>query len=103
MLIEILYVPGCPNHEPSLGRIREALQSQSVAVPIHEIEVTDEAMVRVLHFPGSPTIRVNGKDVEPSGGSSIGLSCRLYSNGSGVPSQVTLEQAISNAKEEEKT
>ncbi len=61
MLIEILYVPGCPNHEPSLGRIREALQSQSVAVPIHEIEVTDEAMVRVLHFPGSPTIRVNGR------------------------------------------
>jgi len=98
VLIEVLYVPGCPNREPAIDRLKEALRSESVAVAIQEIQVTGETMARSLLFPGSPTIRVNGMDVEPTGQMSVGLACRLYSNGSGVPQEERLRHAISKAK-----
>jgi len=53
MLIEVLYMPGCPNHQPALHRLRKALQFEEVDVPIREILVSDEATARSLHFPGS--------------------------------------------------
>ncbi len=101
MLIEVLYVPGCPNHEPALNRLRTVLQSAAVSAPIQEIEVTDEAMARLLQFPGSPTIRINGRDAEPSRQESFGLACRLYPGGKGLPSEETLRRATSAARKEE--
>ena len=101
MLIEVLYVLGCPNYEPALGRLRDLLRSEGVPETIREIAVTDEAMARSLRFPGSPTSRINGADTEPSEPLSGGLACRLYANGSGVPSQELLKRAILNAKRAE--
>jgi hypothetical protein len=98
MLIEVLYVPGCPNHQPVLHRLRKALQFEAVDVPIREIPVSDEATARSLRFPGSPTVRINGQDAEPNGQQSFGLACRLYLGGSGLPSEETLQRAISTAK-----
>ncbi len=66
MLIEVLYMPGCPNHQPALHRLRKALQFEAVDVAIREIPVSDEATARSLRFPGSPTVRINGQDAEPS-------------------------------------
>lgn len=98
MLIELLYVPGCPNHEPALNRLRHVLQSQSLEVPIRELPVHDETMARSLRFPGSPTIRVNNQDVEPEGRGNPALACRLYSNGTGVPSEEAIRRAVSAAQ-----
>ena len=57
-------------------------------------------MAQSLRFPGSPTIRVNGHDVEPQSESTaaFGLMCRLYSDGSGAPSQQRLRAAIEKAR-----
>lgn len=101
MLIEILYMPGCPNHQPAIRRIEEILRSEEVDAPVQEIPVTDEVMARSLRFPGSPTVRINGLDAEPDGEQSSGLACRLYAGGQGVPSQETLQRAISSAKVQE--
>lgn len=98
MLIELLYVPGCPNHEPARNRLRQVLQSQSIEVPILEILVEDAAMAQSLRFPGSPTIRVDNQDIEPEGAAGLGLACRLYSNGGGVPSEEAIRRAVSTAK-----
>lgn len=100
MFIELLYVPGCPNHEPALNRLRQVLQSEKLQVSIREIPVEDEAMARSLGFPGSPTIRVNHQDVEPEEAASPGLACRLYSNGTGAPSEEAIRRAISAARGE---
>src|SRR5215831_14226165 len=64
MVIEFLYVPGCPNHHSAIANLRSALRSAAVDAPIQEIPVTDDAMARELKFPGSPTIRIDGSDVE---------------------------------------
>jgi len=101
VLIEVLYVPGCPNHVSAVRRLRGILQSEGIDAPISEIAVTDETMARTLCFPGSPTVRINGIDAEPSGAESSGLACRLYANGSGVPSQETLQRAVSIARKKE--
>ncbi len=101
MLIEVLYVPGCPNHQPAVHRLRNALRHEAVDVPIQEIPVSNEATARSLQFPGSPTVRINGQDAEPNGAQSFGLACRLYSGANGLPSEETLQRAISTAKNQE--
>jgi len=60
--------------------VRDVLISEGVAAEIRELLVTDEAMATDLAFSGSPTIRINGRDVvvEPSQGKAFALSCRLY-------------------------
>lgn len=101
MRIEILYVPGCPNYKPTLERIQEVLVSASVHGEIHGVPVSSEAQAKELQFPGSPTVRVNGKDVEADGTNVPGLACRLYANLSGVPCEEVLRLAVSKAKHEE--
>ena len=98
MKIEILYVPGCPNYQPTLERIQDVLASESVRGEIHGVPVSTEAQAKALQFPGSPTVRVNGRDVEPGKTSAAGLACRLYANLTGVPSEQLLRVAVSEAK-----
>jgi hypothetical protein len=101
VLIEVLYVPGCPNHISAVRKLRDILESEGVEAPIREIAVTNEATAHALRFPGSPTVRINGMDAEPCEPESFGLACRLYSSGGGVPSQETLHRALSIAREKE--
>src|SRR5579859_6344655 len=77
MVIEVLYVPGCPNHQPAVEKLRNVLRSAAIDAPIQEIEVANDAMARQLKFPGSPTIRVEGSDVESNPQDSYGLACNV--------------------------
>jgi hypothetical protein len=102
MLIEVLYMPGCPNHLPAVRRIEQILRSEEVDAPVRKTPVTDGVMARILRFPGSPTVRINGLDAEPSGERPVGLACRLYASGQGLPSEETLQRAISSARSRER-
>jgi hypothetical protein len=102
MLIEVLYIPGCCNHGPAVERVRRALGSAEVNSGIAEISVNDEATARMLQFPGSPTVRVNGVDVESGANPSIALACRLYADRSGLPSEHAILQAIQAARKYER-
>jgi hypothetical protein len=99
MKIELLYVPGCPNHQPAIKSLVKILSSKSLQAEISEVPVHTEAEAKALRFPGSPTIRINGADVEPESAGKDGLACRLYKNGTGVPSEETIRRAFSSAKE----
>ena len=99
MVIEVFYVPGCPNHQPAIDSLKDVLRSATIDAPIQEIAVMDEATASRLKFPGSPTIRIDGSDVESNHPECYGLACRLYSNGTGVPSREILERALAQAKE----
>ena len=50
MLIEVLFVPGCPNHVPAVQRLRKVLRSEGINASIQEIPVTDELMASSLSF-----------------------------------------------------
>ena len=77
------------------------LASEAVKSGIQGIPVNTEVEAKALLFPGSPTVRVNGEDVEPQQTSVPCLACRLYENRSGIPSEELLRVAISDAKRRE--
>lgn len=82
--------------------LEEVLVECGVSQEIHQIEVVDAAHASALGFPGSPTIRVNGRDVDPAGGKAAhGLSCRTYAVSGkleGVPAREWIRDAICAAQ-----
>ena len=99
MKIEVLYFEGCPNHVPAVEMIREILRSLGRVDEIHEVEVRTQAQAVAMGFVGSPSIRVNGSDIElwARTAKTFGLSCRTYLNGlsqAGVPASELLRLAL---------
>lgn len=88
-LVEILYFDGCPNHEPALALIERLSRDLGVAVDIELIAVPDDETASALRFLGSPTVRVDGCDVDPQAQerSDHGLSCRIFQTEAGVAGQ----------------
>ena len=63
--VEILYFDGCPNHEATRELVeRVAAELELGAKPVL-VEVPDPDAARAMRFLGSPTVRVDGRDVEP--------------------------------------
>lgn len=86
MTIQVLYFAGCPNHPPTVALVREVLTGLGLSAEVEEIEVNTQADAERLRFLGSPTVQVNGVDIEPSARerTHYALSCRMY-DGSGIP------------------
>jgi hypothetical protein len=80
MTVEVLYVQGCPNLKPALQQLKCILSEEGVDSPIVELQVEDQRTAQTLNFPGSPTIRINGMDIEATlrRDAPAGLSCRTY-------------------------
>ena len=78
--VELLWWEGCPSHPEALADLRAAMDDVGLdpaAVDVREIETDDQAAGEA--FPGSPTIRVDGRDIQPPGeGDPAGLTCRVY-------------------------
>jgi len=99
MKIEVLYFDGCPNHRPAVELVREVLREQRLAANIVEVNIRDQSAAQARCFLGSPTIRINGLDVEPSARLSkdYGMMCRTYIDGmqrSGAPSKEMIRAAL---------
>ena len=106
MKVEILYFSGCPNHAPAVDRVREVLAQEAAPAEMIEVEVTDAATAQQIGFLGSPSVRVNGQDVEPAARAarSFGMSCRTYTDGdrrAGVPPQEWIRTAVREARGKE--
>jgi len=98
MKIEVLYFDGCPSYAALLPRLRELLGAEGVAddPQLRRLESTDDAERE--RFLGSPTVRIDGEDVEPGADArtDFGLKCRLYRTESGA-SPVPPDQMIRDA------
>ena len=68
MGIDVLYFGGCPNHDLTVKLVREIVTTLGVELEIREIEVSGPEQAQALRFLGSPSVRVNGRDVEPGAG-----------------------------------
>jgi hypothetical protein len=97
--IELLYWDGCPSHPEARDLLEEVLASRGIDAEIRMIHVATDAEAQRRRFPGSPTIRVDGRDIDPSGAAAPpSLTCRVYylSDGrpSPIPSREELEAAL---------
>ena len=64
----MLYFDGCPNHEALLPHLRELLDATGIGSEIELVLVEDAAAAERARFLGSPTVRIDGEDVEPGAG-----------------------------------
>jgi hypothetical protein len=98
MNIEVLYIGDCPNYRPAVDRLRTVLRQEGLPTVISEIEIKDLTAAKALNFFGSPTIRVNGLDIDVDSRdvTHTGLACRRYSGG--LPSEKMIRAALREAK-----
>jgi hypothetical protein len=83
--VELLWWQGCPSWERALDDLRRAMTEAGLdpaSVEIREIESESDAEREA--FVGSPTIRVDGRDIEPPPPDQApALACRVYRRGDG--------------------
>ena len=98
--IELLVFDGCPNEEAARALVERVAAELSLAPRLSRVVVPDADAAERMRFLGSPTIRVNGHDIEPGadGRNNYALACRVYGTGAGVsaqPDEDWLRQALS--------
>jgi hypothetical protein len=79
-LIEVLYVRDCPNYAAAVALVERVCGELGIDAELRSSLIGDQAAAQRARFPGSPTIRVDGRDVEPGSEppSEITVACRLY-------------------------
>ena len=103
MKIELYYFDDCPSYERARENLREALRWEGLAQEVEMVPVASEADAQVQRFIGSPTIRINGIDIEgpEAEEKGYGYGCRIYAeNGrsGGWPSVERIRQALQAAR-----
>ncbi len=94
--IEVQYFRGCPNSEAINNMVKEFVDKNREKLPLEfeEVLVETPEEAKKYKFRGSPTILINGKDIEGmEENENPSLSCRYYPNG--LPSEKDLENFIS--------
>ena len=97
--VEFLWFQDCPNHEAARALLYEVIQKVAPATSVSDIDATDPEVARTHRFPGSPTIRVDGEDVDPAfiDPGDYTPRCRLFRSDSGIvrlPERRWIEDAL---------
>lgn len=97
--VRVLFFEGCPGHRPTVELVRHVADQLGVPVEVEEVEVHDAAQAEELRFLGSPTVQVEGLDVEPAARtrSEYAMACRTYAGGAGVPPADLLRAALTSS------
>lgn len=93
--IDLLYFGGCPSYARTQADLAEVLAASELDATVRLVEVQTPEQADALHFAGSPTVKLNGIDLEGYDGPGV-LACRVYreNGGRGWPSKALLESAL---------
>ncbi|HSH21121.1 MAG TPA: hypothetical protein VK992_00710, partial [Candidatus Caenarcaniphilales bacterium] len=105
MRIELLATPNCPHARRAEDIVRAALSRDGREPSVDRIYIGDLDHAASLGFRGSPTIRIDGRDVVQANGLPINLGCRLYRQPDGsldgvVPAEMLLAEVARREQEE---
>jgi hypothetical protein len=98
--IEVLYILDCPHYPAAVAGLKGVLAVERISDPISEVLVANPRMAEMLKFRGSPTIRINDRDIAgESEAQHFALSCRLYPGEKqpGVPPAEMIHRAVREA------
>jgi len=91
--VEVLYFDGCPTYVAAARTLREVLAELGAEVELVAVDTDEEA--KRLRFPGSPTIRVDGRDLFPVPERRVwALGCRTYATPEGLKGYPTREMFL---------
>ena len=85
-LVEVLTFAGCPHGEPALEFAQRIVRETNAEAEVRRVDVPDAEAAVAQRFLGSPTIRVDGHDVEPGADErhDYAMSCRIYRTSAGL-------------------
>ena len=88
----MLYYDGCPTYVTATRTLQEVLAELGEEADVKLVAVNTDEEAQRLRFPGSPTIRVDGRDLFPVPKRSIwALGCRTYTTPEGLKGYPTRE------------
>jgi hypothetical protein len=104
--VELLWWVGCPSTDEALAMLREEMHGLRLDPETVDVrEVTSDAGARREEFVGSPTIRIDGRDLQPLPEEPVGLSCRVYRLADGrispIPDRQEVRDTLRQAMERE--
>jgi hypothetical protein len=98
--VSFLYYEECPSHDLALERLREVMDEEGIPGEVEVIKVETEDQARQLRFVGSPTIRVDGQDIDSPSDPRYALTCGAYRLEDGrispLPSKDMIRHALSS-------
>jgi arsenate reductase len=92
--IQVQVFEGCPHAQAALTLARRVVERLTPGLAVERVEVDTAEKAAAIGFLGSPSIRVNGRDVEGRSTSEGALGCRTYERGAGVPPEWLVEAAV---------
>jgi hypothetical protein len=105
MRVQVLFFEGCPNHAALVPRLRELLNAAGAEdTDIELVRVEDADAAERERFLGSPSIRIDGEDVEPGAQerTDFGFKCRLFATPEG-PRGMPADEWVLHALERVRT
>ena len=95
MRVQVLHTSDCPNLDETLLLVRQVADDNNLELELETREIRNEEEGIASRFQGSPTIQINGLDIEPDVRGRLGVApgCRLYGS-AGVPPRELVEQAL---------
>ena len=104
MEIRFLYSDQCPSHDEAIQRLRKVLNEERVNAKIEVVRVETFEDAKRYRYPGSPTILIDGHDIDPVTTYSYAPTCRAYRLEDGrispLPSVSMIRKAVRAAKRE---
>jgi len=94
MRVELLYFDGCPGYRKAEQSLKDALSREGIRSEVELVAVNTDEEAGALKFPGSPTVRVDGRDLFPSSAGEREdwrLRCRVYATPEGLKDHPTEE------------
>ena len=97
--VQLLWFSDCPNHAEARRLVRDVVAAAAPGTPVEDIDASDPEVAAKMRFPGSPTIRVDGRDVDPRfrDPGDYTPRCRIYWTASGMralPERTWIEAAL---------
>jgi hypothetical protein len=101
--VEVLAFPGCPNRDAAIALAERVCAELAGNAEIQVRDICDQQAAEQARSLGSPTIRVDGRDVEPGAEQCVEYlhTCRLYQGEHslrGLPEEAWLRQALHAAQ-----
>jgi hypothetical protein len=97
MRVELLYAEDDPASMPARQNLVEVLTEDAFETPIQMVAVGSAEDAELLDMRGSPTIRIDGVDIDPDWGGPPGLAPRDYGDGP-VPPKNLIRRAVERAR-----
>ena len=86
MRVELLYFDDCPSYQGLRPRVERLLADRGLAGHLELVRIASIEEAEARRFLGSPTLRVDDRDVESGADErwDFGMKCRLYASEEGL-------------------